>query len=101
MDQIREDPKTCPEETVYQLGTKDGHEDPALFVQVVAELVEEFMKRFGSNVQVLDWALHMDEATPHIHERHGIYVIANHESTENDAYHWKRWRRKISNRSCT
>ena len=32
---------------------------------------------------------------------HGIYVIANHESTENDAYHWKRWRRKISNRSCT
>ena len=28
-------------------------------------------------------------------------VIANHESTENDAYHWKRWRRKISNRSCT
>lgn len=47
-------------------------------------------QRFGSNVQVLDWALHMDEATPHIHERHGIYVIANHESTENDAYHWKK-----------
>lgn len=74
MDQIREDPKTCPEETVYQLGTKDGHEDPALFVQVVAELVEEFMKRFGSNVQVLDWALHMDEATPHIHERHVFFA---------------------------
>lgn len=74
MDQIREEPKTCPEETVYQLGTKDGHEDPALFVQVVAELVEEFMKRFGSNVQVLDWALHMDEATPHIHERHVFFA---------------------------
>ena len=74
MDQIREDPKTCPEETVYQLGTKDGHEAPALFVQVVAELVEEFTKRFGSHVQVLDWALHMDEATPHIHERHVFFA---------------------------
>ena len=62
------------EETVYQLGTKDGHEDPALFVQVVAELVEEFTKRFGSHVQVLDWALHMDEATPHIHERHVFFA---------------------------
>jgi hypothetical protein len=74
MGQIREDPKTCPEETVYQLGTKEGLEDPALFVQVVAELVEEFTKRFGSHVQVLDWALHMDEATPHIHERHVFFA---------------------------
>ena len=44
-----------------------------LFAQVVAELVEEFTKRFGSHVQVLDWALHMDEATPHIHERHVFF----------------------------
>ena len=26
--------------------------------------------RFGSRVHVLDWALHDDESTPHIHERH-------------------------------
>ena len=26
--------------------------------------------RFGDHVHVLDWALHLDESTPHIHERH-------------------------------
>ena len=34
------------------------------------ELKKEFENRFGSNVHIIDWALHMDEATPHIHERH-------------------------------
>lgn len=72
--EIHEDPKTCPEETVYQLGTKDGYVDPAIFVQVAAEVFEEFTKRNGSHVKILDWALHMDEATPHIHERHVFYA---------------------------
>ena len=72
------DPKTCPEESVYQLGTKDGHEDPVLFAQVVAELFEEMAGRYGSNFQILDWALHMDEATPHIHERHVFFTDDGH-----------------------
>jgi hypothetical protein len=71
---IYENGKTCPEETVYQLGTKDGSADPALFVTMVTELFEEIQKRFGSNVQILDWALNMDEETPHIHERHVFYA---------------------------
>ena len=66
--------KTCPEESVYQLGTKDGHADPILFTQVVVELIAELEKRYGSNFKVLDWALHMDEATPHIHERHVFFA---------------------------
>ncbi len=71
---ILKDPKTCPEETVYQLGTKDGYVDPALFVKVIAELFEEIQKRYGSNFKILDWALHMDEETPHIHERHVFFA---------------------------
>ena len=39
IDAILENNKTCPEETLLQLGN-------------------------------MDWALHLDEATPHIHERH-------------------------------
>ena len=31
------------------------------------EIVNE---RFGSHVHILNWALHLDESTPHIHERH-------------------------------
>lgn len=75
---ILKDPKTCPEETIYQLGTKDGHEDPALFAKVVAELFEELQKRYSSNFTILDWALHMDEGTPHIHERHVFFADDGH-----------------------
>lgn len=74
VEDILKDSKTCPEESVYQLGTKDGHEDPALFVQVFLELKDEIEKHYGSNIKVLDWALHMDEATPHIHERHVFFA---------------------------
>lgn len=37
---------------------------------VFDEFKKEFDERFGSNVHIIDWSLHMDEATPHIHERH-------------------------------
>lgn len=41
-----------------------------MLIQVVSEFYEEFEKRFGTHVHILDWALHLDEGTPHIHERH-------------------------------
>ena len=31
---------------------------------------KEITERFGTHVHILDWALHLDENTPHIHERH-------------------------------
>ena len=62
--------KTCPEETIYQLGTKDDHASGEVLLAVVTEFIEEFKARFGDHVYVLDWALHLDESTPHIHERH-------------------------------
>ena len=62
--------KTCPEETIYQLGTKDDHTSGEVLLAVVTEFIEEFKARFGDHVHVLDWALHLDESTPHIHERH-------------------------------
>ena len=39
-------------------------------LSVVTEFIEEFKAKFGEHVHVLDWALHLDESTPHIHERH-------------------------------
>ena len=62
--------KTCPEETIYQLGTKDDHISGEVLLAVVTEFIEEFKAKFGEHVYVLDWALHLDESTPHIHERH-------------------------------
>ncbi|MDD3417888.1 MAG: serine/arginine repetitive matrix protein 2, partial [Lachnospiraceae bacterium] len=34
------------------------------------ELMQQIEEKFGEQVHIIDWALHLDEATPHIHERH-------------------------------
>ena len=62
--------KTCPEETIYQLGTLDEHASAEDLLNIVTEFIDEFKAKFGEHVHVLDWALHLDESTPHIHERH-------------------------------
>ena len=62
--------KTCPEESIYQIGTLEESVPPETLVQIVNEFYAEFERRFGSHVHILDWALHLDEGTPHIHERH-------------------------------
>lgn len=43
---------------------------PGTLALIVSEFYEEFERRFGSHIHILYWALHLDEGTPHIHERH-------------------------------
>ena len=74
-DDLRTNPKTCPEETIYQIGTKDNHVDYEILLMAFSELISEISQRYGSHVHTLDWALHLDEGTPHIHERHVFDVI--------------------------
>ena len=62
--------KTCPEESIYQLGTLDEHASAEDLLNIVTEFIEAFKAKYGDHVHVLDWALHLDESTPHIHERH-------------------------------
>ena len=62
--------KTCPEESIFQIGTLDNHVPPELLFEIVTEFMIEINERFSSHVHILDWALHLDESTPHIHERH-------------------------------
>ena len=62
--------KTCPEESIYQLGTLESHASPKELFQIATEFMDKFHERFGKHVHILDWALHLDEGTPHIHERH-------------------------------
>ena len=42
--------KTCPEETVYQIGTLDNHVPPELLIEIVTEFMEIVNERFGSHV---------------------------------------------------
>ena len=70
IDDVLKNKNTCPEESVLQLGNIDGTVPASVLAQISAEYFKEFDKRFGSHIHILDWALHLDETTPHIHERH-------------------------------
>ena len=85
--------KTCPEETVYQMGTMDEHASAEDLLKVVLEFYQEFEKRFGSHVHILDWALHLDEGTPHIQESvmYLMLKISMGNSAPSRKRHWKNW----------
>ena len=75
-DDVLKNNKTCPEESILQLCNIDCSVTPDVLAKVVAEFFEEFEKRYGSHVHILDWALHLDEATPHVHVRQ-VYDALN------------------------
>ena len=62
--------KTCPEETIYQIGTIEESVSPEILLQIANDFFGEIESRFGTHVHILNWALHLDEGTPHIQERH-------------------------------
>ena len=70
VENLLKNSKTCPEESIYQIGTMEESVSPETLALVVSKFYEEFERRFGSHIHILDWALHLDEGTPHIHERH-------------------------------
>lgn len=61
---------TCPEETIFQIGKEGEHISGDQLFQIADTFMKRFEGRFGEHVHILDFALHMDETTPHIHERH-------------------------------
>ena len=69
-EDLRLDKKTCPEESLIQIGTMEQSVSPWVLTKIAMEFFEEFERRFGEHIHILDWSLHLDEATPHIHERH-------------------------------
>ena len=62
--------KTCPEESIYQIGTVDESVSGEMLAKIATEFFDEMEEKFGTHVHILDWALHLDEGIPHIHERH-------------------------------
>lgn len=70
VEDVLKNKKTCPEETIYQIGTIEESVPPEILLQVANDFFGEMEKRFGTHVHILNWALHLDEGTPHIQERH-------------------------------
>ena len=69
IDQYRTATRTCPEETILQLGTREEHADPQAFIKAVNLWCQQMQVTYGTNWRLLDGALHFDESTPHCHIR--------------------------------
>lgn len=65
----REAPKTCPESTLYYLGDKDYNAGADVLQAVVMEYLAWRAREYPA-VVCLDWAVHVEDGAPHIHERH-------------------------------
>ena len=70
VDDLLTNNKTCPEESIYQIGTVDESVSGEVLAKIAIEFFAEMEEKYGTHVHILDWALHLDEGTPHIHERH-------------------------------
>lgn len=69
MDEYRKSKRTCPEETIYQIGRKDDTISPDLLSNIVAKQIAWEARNFP-NVKILDYAMHVDEqGAPHVHVR--------------------------------
>ncbi len=69
-EDLLKDRKTCPEESLIQIGTMEQSVPAETLAEIATEFFGEFDRRFGGHIHILDWSLHLDESTPHIHERH-------------------------------
>jgi hypothetical protein len=65
---LRKSKLGCPEETILQLGNKDEYIEGKTLWEIVQKQFEWEMNTFPQ-VKILNYDLHMDEATPHVHQR--------------------------------
>ena len=74
MEQVINNRKTAPLETIYQIGKEGEHVTPEQLEKVFKEFTNWMQQQYGSNMDILDVALHVDEATPHIHARYVFFA---------------------------
>lgn len=70
IDDLLNSKNTCPEETIFQIGsTEDGYPPVEVLMAIFEDYQKELIDIYGHNLHFLDVALHMDEAVPHLHIR--------------------------------
>ena len=70
IEDLLEGKKTCPEETIFQFGKEGIGATPEQLLDIFTAFKQQFEERYGKHVHMLDWAMHCDETTVHIQERH-------------------------------
>lgn len=69
MDEYRQNPRTCPEETLLMIGNKNEYVPPKT-LQAICEDLRNWEEKQIPGLKILNMALHVDEqGAPHIHMR--------------------------------
>lgn len=68
IDDLLKSRRTCPEEVIYQIGKQEQTVKPELLDEICWKQLAWEQEQFPQ-VVILDAALHVDEATPHMHVR--------------------------------
>lgn len=77
--EVYQHPKTCPMETIFQLGNRQTEMSPEARKQIMIastfELIEQLRQKHGENIRFLDLSIHNDESvgSEHAHVR---YVLS-------------------------
>ena len=73
--------RTRPEDKILQIGNKNEHASKEELWECAMEYMRRFDEIFGEHCKILDMALHMDEATPHVHIRR-VWIAENENGME-------------------
>ncbi len=70
IDDLLNSKNTCPEETIFQIGSvEDGHPPVETLMTIFEDYQKKMIGTYGENLHFLDAVLHLDEAVPHLHIR--------------------------------
>nr|WP_297765905.1 hypothetical protein [uncultured Butyrivibrio sp.] len=69
MDEYFHSKRTRPEDVLLQIGDANDHATGDELWDCAMKYKDKFNELFGDQCVILDMALHMDEATPHVHVR--------------------------------
>lgn len=81
MEKYRTATYSRPEDKVLQIGDMNDHPSPEQLWECALEYQKRFNERYGSNCKIVDMALHLDEATPHVHVRR-VWICHNEDGDE-------------------
>lgn len=69
IDDYRTSKQTCPEEIIFQIGTRTDKISAKTLGIAVSEWISTVQRTYGTHVHIMDVAVHLDEQTPHAHCR--------------------------------
>lgn len=83
IDQYRGSKQTCPEETIYQLGTAKEKDVSAEELLAIVKEQIKWIEETYSQVKIIDYAMHLDEpnCAPHIHVRR-VWIAHDNDGNE-------------------